>query len=141
MSLANIQTDVFQVTLWVRELPRGVIVPYYSQLSAGDANFELLMLFEEHGARAIDCIISSHSILRMPSDVIRENLKTASGCPIVIDRDLSGMESIGARGSNTIKVTTDDEDDLEALLLALLLSRRRPLDIVFDRRARILRTP
>ena len=31
LSLANIQTDMFQVTLWVRELPRGVIVPYYSQ--------------------------------------------------------------------------------------------------------------
>ena len=44
LSLANIQTDMFQVTLWVRELPRGVIVPYYSQLSAGDTNFELLML-------------------------------------------------------------------------------------------------
>lgn len=46
-----------------------------------------------------------------------------------------------ARGSNTIKVATDDEDALEALLLALLLSRRQPLDIVFDRRVRISRTP
>lgn len=40
-----------------------------------------------------------------------------------------------------IQVATDNEDVLEALLLALLLSRRRPLDIVFDRRARISRTP
>ena len=112
---------------------------YSSQLSVGNASLDLRAkfnaFFEE--ARAIDRVVNPHPMLRMPLDIIREIFEAATrsdpDLPALLTETCQqwralALETPGLWSNN--KVAFDDEDALEALPLALLLSRNLPLDIV-----------
>jgi len=114
-------------------------VPYSSQSPVGDANLELgarfNALFDE--ARTIGRITKPHPMLRMPLDIIRYIFEVATrsdpDVPALLAETCQEWRDLVLETSalwSTIKVVTDDEDALEALRLALLLSRNQPLDIV-----------
>ena len=75
-------------------------------------------------------MVNPHPMLQMPLDIIREIFEVAARFDPDLSGDLSAVEGVGVRDSSNIKVAFDEEDVLEALPLALLLSSNLPLDIV-----------